>query len=123
MAGQENHVMRRLNLLSLLREFAHRRLAETGETTGAEAAFAKRIGISPSMLSQIKTHRPIGSKVARQIEATLEIEAGWLDVERALTSPVTPQQLKFERLAHKIWTEGNAKQKREAISALIKIIG
>ena len=118
----DTHVNRRLNLLHLLREFAQERLVSTGETAGTDALFAQTIGLSASGLSQIKTHRPIGSKVARQIEAHLGLEPLWLDAARQHPTAISPQQQKFERLARRLWSEGSARQKREAITAMMKIL-
>lgn len=118
----EAHVTRRQNLLLLYRQFASERLSFTGDATGTDAAFAQHIQVSPSMLSQIKTHRPIGSRVARQIEAVLQLEESWLDVERDTPPVITSQQIKFEKLARQLWETGNAKQKREAVTALMAIL-
>jgi DNA repair protein RadC len=118
----ELHTIRRLNLLTLYREFASKRLSSTGDASGTDAAFAAHIQVSPSMLSQIKTHRSIGNKVARQIEAALELDSGWLDIERNSMPVITSQQLKFEKLARRLWSEGTAKQKREALTALIEVL-
>lgn len=116
------HVTRRLNLLQLLKDFAHTRLSTSGEMVGAEAAFALAVGMSASMLSQIKKHRPIGTKVARQIESSLGLTPGWLDIERIHASVPTPQEIKFHKLAARIWSEGTAKQKRAAVTALMGIL-
>jgi hypothetical protein len=51
-------------MTSLVREGARRRLA----AQGLEQAFAASLQISPSLWSQIKSARPIGDKLARQIE-------------------------------------------------------
>jgi hypothetical protein len=111
-----------MNLQHLLREFAQQRLAQSGETAGTEAAFAQTLGISASMLSQIKTHRPIGHRVARQIEVRLGLSESWLDEAREHQVAISPQQQKFDRLAHRLWTQGSARQKREAVSALMRIL-
>ena len=116
------HITRRLNLLQLLKDFAQQRLATSGETAGAEGAFALAVGVSASMLSQIKKHRPIGTKVARQIESTLGLSAGWLDIERVHETAPTPQEAKFHKLSARIWSHGTAKQKRAAVTALMEIL-
>jgi DNA-binding transcriptional regulator YdaS (Cro superfamily) len=101
---------------------ASERLSSTGDATGTDAAFAQHIQVSPSMLSQIKTHRPIGTRVARQIEAVLQLEKGWLNIARNTAPAISAQQIKFEKLARQLWETGNAKQKREALTALITIL-
>lgn len=45
-----------------------RAIAHSAAPKGLEQAFAARLQISPSMWSQIKSSRPIGDKLARQIE-------------------------------------------------------
>ncbi|NJS36935.1 MAG: hypothetical protein HC765_11800 [Brachymonas sp.] len=120
------HLIRRNNLLALYRQFANDRIATSTDgasgPVGTDAAFAAQIQVSPSMLSQIKSYRPIGTRVARLIEQALKLEENWLDIERDTAPVVTAQQLKFEKLARKLWTEGSAKQKREAISSLLAIL-
>ena len=46
---------------------------------GMEQAFAATLQISPSMWSQIKASRPIGDKLARQIEKLCGKQSGWVD--------------------------------------------
>ncbi|MDR2239248.1 MAG: AbrB/MazE/SpoVT family DNA-binding domain-containing protein [Zoogloeaceae bacterium] len=46
---------------------------------GLEQSFASMLQISPSMWSQIKSSRPIGDKLARQIEKHCKMPGGWLD--------------------------------------------
>lgn len=46
-----------------------------------EQTFAQKLQVSPSMWSQIKSSRPIGGKLARQVEAACGQPPGWLDEE------------------------------------------
>jgi hypothetical protein len=75
-------VTRRHNALALFQDYATKALAAGGAPKGLEQSFAASLQISPSMWSQIKASRPIGDKLARQIEATAGRPAGWLDQER-----------------------------------------
>ena len=59
---------RRQNALALFQAFAEKTLASGGSPKGMEQSFAATLQISPSMWSQIKSSRPIGDKLARQIE-------------------------------------------------------
>lgn len=74
---------------------------------GLEQAFAKQLEISPSMWSQIKSSRPIGDKMARQIEQHCEQPAGWLDEERE-NAGLSPAEQQFLALALKAWRSTNA---------------
>jgi hypothetical protein len=63
--------------------------------------------ISPSMWSQIKSSRPIGDKLARQIEQHHGKPAGWLDEARESDS-VAPAEKAFLDLALKAWRATNS---------------
>lgn len=80
-------VARRQNALALFQEYAEKALAQGQAPKGLEQAFAASLQISPSMWSQIKSSRPIGDKLARQIEAMTARPAGWLDEERTVAQP------------------------------------
>src|SRR5580698_84858 len=80
-------VTRRQNALALFQAYAEKALAAGASPKGLEQAFAATLQISPSMWSQIKSSRPIGDKLARQIEALCARPAGWLDAARTTASP------------------------------------
>ena len=75
-------VVRRNNVVTLFQQFAEAQMRAGVAPKGLEQAFAQTLQVSPSMWSQIKSSRPIGDKLARQIEAACKLEHGWLDVER-----------------------------------------
>jgi hypothetical protein len=104
-------VLRRLNLLSLLQEFAENWVATGTTTKGIDQAFAERIQVSPSMLSQMKAGRPIGNKTAAQVEALCKRPPGWLDMQHPDQKP-SPAEDAFIELARKVWRAQNAKGKR-----------
>jgi hypothetical protein len=114
-------VTRRLNLLALLQEFAENLVATGTTTKGIDQAFAERIQVSPSMLSQMKAGRPIGNKTAAQIEALCKRPTGWLDMQHPDQKP-TPAEDAFIALAREIWRAQNAKDKR-ALSQLLRHYG
>lgn len=91
-------VTRRRNVLALFQDHAEKALAGGAGPKGLEQAFAARLQISPSMWSQIKSARPIGDKLARQIEQLCGRPPGWLDEERA-ASVITPAEQQFLDLA------------------------
>src|SRR6185295_13516914 len=73
---------RRRNALALFQSYAETAIARGAAPKGLEQTFAASLQISPSMWSQIKSSRPIGDKLARQIEQHGAKPAGWLDEER-----------------------------------------
>jgi hypothetical protein len=83
-------LIRRHNALALFQSYAETALAAGTPPKGLEQQFAASLQISPSMWSQIKSARPIGDKLARQIEQHQGKPTGWLDDTRpndALTAP------------------------------------
>ena len=89
---------RRINALALFQTYAERALADGSPPKGLEQAFAAALEISPSMWSQIKSSRPIGDKLARQIERHCGKPKGWLDDARDADGP-TPAERAFLDLA------------------------
>lgn len=100
-------ITRRNNALELFQDFAERSLAAGAPPKGLEQSFAATLQISPSMWSQIKSARPIGDKLARQIETLCGKPAGWLDEVRD-TRAVTPAEQAFLDLALQAWRATNA---------------
>ncbi|MFS2049501.1 hypothetical protein ACEN8K_11235 [Variovorax sp. CT11-76] len=80
---------------------------------GLDQAFARKIEVSPSMWSQIKSARPIGDNLARQIERHCEVEAGWLDREDRPSEVPDEAEERFVAMAREAWRAANAKGKRE----------
>lgn len=64
------------------------------------------------MWSQIKSSRPIGDTLARQIERHARVDVGWLDAEHATQHP-DPAEERFLALAREAWRRANAKGKRD----------
>jgi hypothetical protein len=111
-------VHRRRNALSLFQSFAEAAVASGAAPKGIEQAFAAHVEISPSMWSQIKSSRPIGDKLARQIEQHGGKPAGWLDEEREAAG-LTPAEQQFLALALKAWRATNS-DGRKALRAHLK---
>lgn len=107
-------VIRRHNAQALFKEFAEAQIAAGTPPKGLEQTFAAQVQISPSMWSQVKSSRPIGDQMARQIEALCKKEMGWLDVERASEVSDTAEA-HFLDEARKAWRAANAKSKREML--------
>lgn len=100
-------VNRRHNAVSLFQRFAEERMRAGEPPKGLEQAFAQQLQISPSMWSQIKSSRPIGDKLARQIEVACATPPGWLDEAHAAQGP-SPAEAQFLALALKAWRATNA---------------
>lgn len=105
-------ITRRHNALALHRRFLEQSIAAGLPAKGLDKLFAVKLEISPSMWSQIKSTRPIGDALARQIERHCAVEAGWLDEEREPPTPDAAED-RFVQLARKAWRAANAKGKRE----------
>lgn len=113
-------VARRRNALALHRRFLEEAVAAGLPAKGLDQAFAKKIEISPSMWSQIKSSRPIGDNLARQIERHCNMEAGWLDKEDRPSEVPDAAEERFIAAAREAWRSANAKGKRELTGWLKK---
>jgi len=111
-------ITRRQNALTLFQAYAEKALGAGAAPKGLEQAFAATLQISPSMWSQIKSSRPIGDKLARQIEQHHGKPTGWLDHARENDS-VTPAERVFLELALKAWRATNSAG-RKALRAHLK---
>lgn len=111
-------VIRRRNALLLHRRFLEQAIAAGLPAKGLDQAFAKKLEISPSMWSQIKSSRPIGDILARQIERHCDVDAGWLDEEDLVADAPDPAEERFIAAARRAWRGANAKGKRELSRSL-----
>jgi hypothetical protein len=111
-------LIRRSNVLHLFQAFAEKALAAGDTPKGLEQAFAASLQISPSMWSQIKSSRPIGDKLARQIEAHGRHAVGWLDVEHH-SPAMTAAEQKFLALALQAWRAAS-REERKALGAQLQ---
>lgn len=111
-------VNRRRNALALFQAYAETAVAQGAAPKGLEQAFAATLEISPSMWSQVKSSRPIGDKLARQIEAHCAKPAGWLDEAREAPG-MTQAEQQFLALALKAWRAAD-RPGRTALKAHLK---
>lgn len=111
-------VHRRQNVLTLFQQFAEEQMRAGVAPKGLEQAFAQRLQISPSMWSQIKSSRPIGDKLARQIESACRRPSGWLDEVRA-SQGLTASEQQFVVRALKAWRATDADGRRR-LKAMIR---
>lgn len=100
-------ITRRQNAIALFQGYAEQALSAGVAPKGLEQSFAARVQISPSMWSQIKSSRPIGDKLARQIEGHCGHPVGWLDEKRASDS-ISPAEQQFLALALNAWRTANS---------------
>ena len=110
-------INRRRNALNLFQAYAEAAVAGGAAPKGLEQSFAARLEISPSMWSQIKASRPIGDKLARQIEQHCGKAAGWLDEERQ-PEGLSPAEQQFLALALKAWRASNSEGRKKLRSSL-----
>ncbi len=106
-------VTRRRNALLLHRRFLEEAIAAGLPAKGLDQAFAKKLEISPSMWSQIKSSRPIGDTLARQIERHCGVDAGWLERDDLAGDAPDPAEERFIAAARQAWRAANAREKRE----------
>jgi hypothetical protein len=100
--------IRRLNALALFQSFAEERITAGDPPKGLEATWAARIGVSGATWSMAKSGaRPIGDKLARQIEHHCAKPAGWIDEEREPTG-LTPAEQQFLAQALKAFRGTNS---------------
>lgn len=102
---------RQRNVLALFQAYAESALAAGTAPKGLEQSFAATLQISPSLWSQIKSSRPIGDKLARQIEAHARKPGGWLDEARK-EAPLTATEAAFLELALAAWRATNARGRK-----------
>ncbi|QTN22649.1 hypothetical protein HZ992_21350 [Rhizobacter sp. AJA081-3] len=111
---------RRQNALALFQDYAEKALASGTSPKGLEQSFAATLQISPSMWSQIKSSRPIGDKLARQIESACGKPSGWLDELRKDAAPPAAETA-FIELALAAWRSTNSAG-RKALREHLKTI-
>ncbi|MBC7467939.1 MAG: hypothetical protein H7322_01305 [Ramlibacter sp.] len=111
-------ILRRLNTVALYQTFLQERIAAGEAPKGLEQNFAALLEISPSMWSQIKTARPIGDKLARQVEQHAGKPADWLDQEHEESQLADPAEERLLKAASSYWRSANATERR----ALLKLL-
>jgi len=114
-------ITRRQNVLALFQTYIEKALATGASPKGLEQSFAASVEISPSMWSQLKSSRPIGDKLARQIEQHCGKPVGWLDEERADATPSATEKA-FLDLALKAWRATNSAGRKELRARLKYIV-
>ena len=114
-------IHRRRNALALFQTYAETAVAGGAAPKGLEQAFAASLEISPSMWSQIKSSRPIGDKLARQIEQHCGKAVGWLDEEREAAGLSQGEQ-QFLALALKAWRASNSAGRKMLRAQLTTIV-
>ncbi len=112
---------RRQNVLSLFQDYAEKALASGAPPKGLEQSFAATLQISPSMWSQIKSSRPIGDKLARQMESACSQPSGWLDELHKESAP-SAAEAAFLELALAAWRATNSSGRKSLREHLRSIV-
>ena len=112
---------RRQNALALFQAHAEQALVAGAAPKGLEQAFAATLQISPSMWSQIKSSRPVGDKLARQIEVACGKASGWLDTASVAAQPTAAEQafLELALAAYRSTNASGRKALREQLQAKV----
>jgi hypothetical protein len=115
-------VARRQNALALFQGYAEKAVVNGAAPKGLEQAFATTLQISPSMWSQIKSSRPIGDRLARQIESLCGKPSGWLDATRVSASPTAAECafLELALTAYRATNAGGRKALREQLQTVVR---
>jgi hypothetical protein len=114
-------LVRRQNAVQLFQQFAESRMRAGEPPKGLEQAFAQALQVSPSMWSQIKSSRPIGDKLARQIEVACGQPGGWLD-EPHEAPGLSPGEQQFVELALKAFRATNAGGRKQLKLTLRQVL-
>jgi hypothetical protein len=115
---QKRTLARRANALRLYQDYVAQQLSMGMPPKGLEQAFAASLQISPSLWSQIKSSRPIGDKLARQMEAHAGKSVGWLDQSNSEERAPDAAEERFVEMAREAWRQSNAKGKRALAQAI-----
>ena len=97
-------------------------MASGAAPKGLEQGFAASLQISPSMWSQIKSSRPVGDKLARQLEKLCGQPAGWLDESRD-AQLIAPVEQAFMDLALAAWRATSSAGKKQLRAQMKAIAG
>lgn len=119
------HVFRRRNLLALYSLFVTESHAKdpSASLAGLDKAFATRIQIAGSSLSSYKSGaRPIGPRIARQIESLLSLEPLWMDQPHEEEQPSQDgvELSRFLKLAERAFRRSSQTQ-REMLRDVLKL--
>ncbi len=118
------HVTRRQNLASLFSTFvAQAQTANpTASLSGLDKAFAARIQIANSSFSSYRTgNRPMGARIARQMEAVMGLESGWMDIEHGADASDDDVELnRFVKLATRAYKRASPMH-RQMLSDMLKM--
>lgn len=71
-----------------------------GPERGRQRQLAMQLDFSEAQMSQlVRGHKKMGARIARRIEKTLGLPAGWMDVEH---NDLTDEDVAFARRFHKL---------------------
>ncbi len=117
------HTIRRGNLLRLYTQFvADAQQADPAASiVGLDRAFARKLQIANTSFSSYKSGaRPIGVRIARQVEAALTLEQGWMDSDHE-TQEMSQDQValdRFVKLATRAFKRADSGERLRLIALL-----
>lgn len=119
------HVNRRRNLLALFTQFVTDSQLEdpSAPLAGMDKAFAAKIQIAGSSLSSYKSGaRPIGPRIARQIESLLALDSFWMDQSHEEVQPSEDcvELSRFLKLAERAYKRSSPAQ-RDMLRDVLKL--
>jgi len=83
--------------------------------------FGTRLDISEAYMSHLNTqYKPIGTRMARKIEAALKLPAGWMDQDHDNGAPRTPDEADFVKAAVELYRQSPNEAQAALIQALTK---
>lgn len=117
------NIIRRTNLLKLYADFVSvsQQADPAASIVGLDRAFSAKIQIANTSFSSMKSgSRPVGPKLARQIESACQKEAGWLDEPHdAIEQADEPDNLQaFIKLATRAYKRAGAQDRLRLIELL-----
>lgn len=118
------HAIRRSNLINLYSNFVIQSQKDDPSASpfGLDKEFASRIQIANSSFSTYKSGaRPIGDRIAKQIEVLMKLQPGWMDAEHEAIEPSQDEVAmnRFLKLATRAYKRANPLQ-RERLEAILK---
>lgn len=122
--GMSEHFTRRTNLLSLYTQFVAeaQRADPAASIVGLDRAFALKLQIANTSFSSYKSGaRPIGTRIANQIESILDLPKGWLSSDHADQGPsLNEAELnRFLKLATRAFKRADSSE-RNRLSDLLR---
>ncbi len=117
------HQYRLENLRRGFEAFKKAEQAKGNGTRGCGQRFAKLMGISPKLLSNLlHDQKPVGTALARRFERALNQEAGQFDQPLNAIVAESEQQVAFLKTAANAWRLGNGQMRQTLLEQMQKAL-